>query len=122
MKALATNAVLLLTASPASAQPAAEPALPRADVQVSVGWQNLRAEPTLSRNNWINSIAFVDAAAGWYWTEHLRTQIDAGFGSTGRSYRVSEPISATRPVYQFIDTGITPATFASICSCDTGPR
>jgi hypothetical protein len=112
VKALATISALLLTASTGAAQPVDETALPRADVQAAVGWQNLRSEPTLSRDNWINSIAFVDTAVGWYWTEHLRTQIDVGFGSTGQSYRTRNFPSGTRPLYQFVQTDVTPATFA----------
>lgn len=112
VKALATISALLLAASAASAQPAIQPALPRADVQAAVGWQNLRSDPAGTSNNWVNSIAFADAAAGWYWTEHLRTQVDVGIGSTGKTYRTVEISSGSRPVYRFVRTDVRPATFA----------
>jgi hypothetical protein len=111
VKALATIA-LLLTASAAAAQPPTDLPLPRADVQAAVGWQNLRGESTLTSNNWMNSIATFDAAAGWYWTEHLRTQVDAGFGSTGRQYRAEQVLDDRTPAYALIDTRVTPNTFA----------
>jgi hypothetical protein len=112
VKALATIATLLLTATAVAAQAPFEPTLPQADAQAAIGWQNLRADPTLSRNNWINSIFYADAAAGWYWNEHLRTQIDGGFGSTGRSTRISQIGSGTRPLYRIVNTEATPATLA----------
>ena len=98
--------------SAAAAQSAPSVALPRADVQAAIGWQNLRGEPTVSGNNWINSVWFGDAAAGWYWTEHLRTQVDAGIGSAGRIYRIVDAPSGRQPNYQSINTEIRPATFA----------
>ena len=111
MNALATLA-LLLTASTAAAQPPADPALPRADVQASIGWQNLRADQTVTFNNWINSIALMDGAAGWYWTEHLRTQIDVGVGSSGRSTRFVDRSTGSRSRFQEIQTDVRPTTFA----------
>ena len=110
MKAFAPIAALLLAASTASAQTSAEPALPHADVQAAVGWQNLRSEPSETRNDWINSIALADAAVGWYWTEHLRTQIDAGMGTAGRAYRIVQ-VSTGTPNYRSIETEIRPTTF-----------
>ena len=77
-----------------------------------MGWQNLRSEPSETRNDWINSIALADAAAGWYWTEHLRTQIDAGIGTAGRAYRIVEVPSGTRANYRSIQTEVRPLTFA----------
>lgn len=111
MKTLATLA-LLLTASAAAAQPPADPALPRADVQAAIGWQNLRVDTGLSNNNWINAVALFDASAGWYWTEHLRTQVDAGIGTTARATRFVDRSVGTRTAFQTIDTQVRPATFA----------
>ena len=86
---------VLLTAGPVLAQPAAPPApaasLPRADFHAVIGWQNLRQNrdsgPGDSFNNWTNRIFYGGAGAGWYWTEHHKTQIDAGAGSRGEHYR-----------------------------------
>ena len=104
---------LLFSASAVAAQPAAEPALPRVDVQAAIGWQNLRnREADLSRNNWMNSIVFGDAAVGWYWTEHLRMQIDIGAGSTGHRNRVVDRSAGPRAAYQLVETEVSPATFA----------
>jgi hypothetical protein len=80
---------------PAAAQSPAELAMPaRADFHAVVGWQNLRApgdgdelDTFGSNNNWANGIFFGGAGAGWYWTEHLKTQLDFGGGTRGRHYR-----------------------------------
>jgi hypothetical protein len=61
--------------------------LTRADVQASFGWQNLREPQPFGYDNWINALVFGDAAAGLYWTDHLRTQIDAGTTTEGQHYR-----------------------------------
>jgi hypothetical protein len=64
------------------------PALNRADVHFTIGWQNIRAEqPQTSYNDdWINDIFHGGAGAGWYWNDHLKTQVDIGAGTRGRQY------------------------------------
>ena len=52
------------------------------------------------------------ASAGWYWTEHLRTQVDAGIGTTARATRFVDRSEGTRTAFQTIDTQVRPATFA----------
>jgi hypothetical protein len=90
----------LLAASSAFAQTAAV-ALPRADAHVVIGWQNLRHEqPEVSGNDWLNAIVYGGAGAGWYWTDHLKTQIDAGAGSEGQQYRFQQLSIDGKPVYE----------------------
>lgn len=83
----------LLCAGIAHAQTAAAPdTVPptRADVHAVIGWQNLRQErgeaAADSYNNWANGIFYGGAGAGWFWTEHLKTQVDFGAGTRGRHY------------------------------------
>jgi hypothetical protein len=38
-------------------------------------------------HNWAHAILYGGAGAGWYWTDHLKTQIDAGAGTPARHYR-----------------------------------
>jgi hypothetical protein len=84
--------VSLLVSGTATAQ--AEPptaATHRADFHAVLGWQNLRqdrgADTFDSFNNWTNGILYGGAGAGWYWTEHVKTQVDFGAGTLGRGYR-----------------------------------
>ena len=83
----------LLCAAPAAAQaPDAAPAAGRADFQAVLGWQNLRVDrdgDPFDRpdHNWAHAILFGGAGVGYYWTEHLKTQIDAGAGTPTRHYQ-----------------------------------
>jgi hypothetical protein len=84
-------AVIVACTAPGRAQDATAQ-LPRGDVQSAVGWQNLRGNHSTYGNDWMNAIGAIDGAFGWYWTEHLRTQVDASTGSAGRQYNV-EPLT-----------------------------
>jgi len=64
------------------------PALPRADAHFVIGWQNLHKEqPQDHYNDWLNDIFYGGAGAGWYWTDHLKTQVDFGAGTRAQQYR-----------------------------------
>jgi hypothetical protein len=89
-------AAWLVGAALATAQEPPTTPFTRADVHAVIGWQNLhQAQPVEERygNNWINGILFGGAGAGWYWTDHLKTQVDLGGGTKGHQYRY-EPIFA----------------------------
>src|SRR3954469_1201346 len=82
MKALFLAAVLAQAPGAAPAQ------LPRADVHVVAGWQNLHKEqPVDHYNDWLNGIFYAGAGAGWLWNDHLRTQVDVGGGTKADQYR-----------------------------------
>ena len=87
---LAIGGVLLVSGT-AAAQAEAPVAQPRADFHAVIGWQNLRqdrGEDTFDTfNNWSNGIFYGGAGAGWYWTDHIKSQIDIGAGTLGRGYR-----------------------------------
>ena len=93
MKALFLAALgCLMCAGTAAAQaPNPTAATGRADFQATIGWQNLRLGRDAAfigpDDNWANAILFGGAGAGWYWTEHLKTQIDIGVGTAARQYR-----------------------------------
>ena len=85
MKALLLVAVL--AQSPATPPPQPAGPVMRGDVQAVLGWQNLRNHEAPDRyNDWINDIFYGGAGAGWYWTDHLKTQVDFGAGTRGESY------------------------------------
>jgi hypothetical protein len=79
-------AVWLLGAGVAAAQETPV-AAPRGDVHFVIGWQNLRRDQPQSSNDWMNAIFYGGTGAGWYWTDHVKTQIDFGAGTRGRQYR-----------------------------------
>src|SRR5262245_42775096 len=86
---------LLAQSAPAQLQ------LPRADVQIMVGWQNLHKDRSLDDyNDWLNEIIYAGAGAGWHWTDHLKTQIDIGAGTTGRQFRYEPLVVEGKQTYQ----------------------
>ena len=73
---------------------------PRADAHVAAGWQNLhKPQPQPSYNDWLNAILYGGAGAGWYWTDHLKTQIDIGAGTRGHQYRTDQFVIDRMPAY-----------------------
>ncbi|MEO6236134.1 MAG: hypothetical protein ABIQ52_03995 [Vicinamibacterales bacterium] len=74
--------------------------LTRADAHVVIGWQNLHKEQPAEQNynNWVNGIFYGGGGAGWYWTDHLKTQVDVGGGTRGRQYRSGYSISAGQTI------------------------
>jgi hypothetical protein len=77
--------------------------LVRGDVHGLLGWQNLRnvtsTSGQISGNNWLNAILYGGAGAGWYWTDHLKTSIDIGGGTSGRQYAFTQTNSGSQSIY-----------------------
>jgi hypothetical protein len=80
-----------MVSATAAAQAEAPAGQPRADFHAVIGWQNLRQDRGSDTfdtfNNWSNGIFYGGAGAGWYWTDHAKTQVDFGAGTLGRHYR-----------------------------------
>ena len=86
-----SSLVLSHTAWADQAPAATPPVGPRADIHGVIGWQNLR-QPTDDAafdryDDWANGIFYGGAGAGYYWTQHLKTQVDYGSGTRGDHYR-----------------------------------
>jgi opacity protein-like surface antigen len=62
----------------------------RADAWAAVGWHHARLAEAGEYDDWYHSSVAGTLGASWYWTDHLRTEIDAGATSRGRIY-VFEP-------------------------------
>lgn len=90
----------LLLVSLLAQGPATAPALPRFDVHAAAGWQNLnKAQPQPYYNDWLNAILYGGAGAGWYWTDHLKTQVDFGAGTRAEQYRTRQFVVNGQPAY-----------------------
>jgi outer membrane protein W len=63
--------------------------LVRADAWAGVGWHHARLAEEGEYDDWYHRSLSGSASAGWYWTDHLKTEIDAGTTSRGRIF-VSE--------------------------------
>jgi hypothetical protein len=89
----AIAAIVLVASAPAArAQGVAGP-VSRADLFVSAGWFNAdKSELSSERagNDWYNHSLYGGVGFGWYWTDHLKTEIDGG-ATTGADLRVYTP-------------------------------
>ena len=99
LAAYAAAASFLLSPGVAAGQPTARPEpVMRADVAVIAGWLHVD-RPELDYDNWINDLGFVGGGAGWYWTDNLKTVIDAGVSSSAERYATRQLLVGGAPVY-----------------------
>jgi outer membrane protein with beta-barrel domain len=91
MKVISTVLIAWLVgcAAAAAQEPTGRP-LTRGDVHFVLGWQNIH-KPQESEgfggDDWLNAIFYGGTGAGWYWNDHLKTQVDLGAGTHGHQYR-----------------------------------
>jgi hypothetical protein len=87
---LTLAALALLTGAPVAAQtvPPRSP-LVRADAYGTLGWFN--ADADLSYDDWYNRSLHGGAGVGWYWTDHLRTELEFA-GTTEADIYGAEPV------------------------------
>lgn len=77
-------------AAPASAQDTLASPLARVDAWAGLGWHHARLVEEGEYDDWYHSSLSGNASAGWYWTDHLKTEIDATTTSRGEIF-VFEP-------------------------------
>jgi hypothetical protein len=70
-----------IASAPAGAQPIA-----RGDVTGVVGWFNANKSEFSSYNDWYNRSGYGGAVFGWYWTDHLKTELELGGTSAADLY------------------------------------
>lgn len=83
--------VTLVAAWPASAQSPASvtippPLVPPPDVTFSVGWLNVNKSGLDEYNDWYNRSVHGAMAFGWYWSTHLKTELEASASSRAELY------------------------------------
>jgi hypothetical protein len=89
---------ILLTAEVATAQPPQPAPLIRADLAGVVGWLNVN-QPDGEYDRWINRLGTIGAGAGWYWNDHLKTEVDFAFSSSVEHYDVRDVVVDGRSGY-----------------------
>jgi outer membrane protein W len=72
---------LMTIAAGAGAQP-----LANGDVTTELAWLNVRAVKDSSYNEWYHRSAYGSVAAGWYWTNHLKSEIEVGASTAAELY------------------------------------
>ena len=78
----------VVTSWPAAAQTmgAGAPPLPRADASGLLGWLGHHQSDTGDTGDDWNNRLYAAAQAGYYWTEHLKTEVEVGITSEGSSW------------------------------------
>src|SRR5215203_2479535 len=76
--------LFLWSASPAAAQD--RKPLARGDAAGTAGWLAVNKPAFDTYNDW-HAAVFFTAGAGWYWTDHLKTDVEVGATTESRTYR-----------------------------------
>ena len=92
---------MLPMAMPVLAQPATPPQpVTRADVTGVVSWLAVEKDSLgpFNDDRWHHTI-FGAAGAGWYWNDHLKTEVDLGVGRQSRHYGGRQTIVGGLPTF-----------------------
>jgi outer membrane protein W len=93
--------VALLVAAPAARAQALSEPVSRVDVSAALGWLSANKsglDSEYSRNDWYNTSLYGGAGAGWYWTDHWKTEIDGGLSSPAELSVYSTSVTNGRTV------------------------
>ena len=72
-------------------------ATPRPDIAGSVGWLNVNKSELGNGNDWYNHSAQGALIFGWYWSPHIKTELEVSASSEAEFYAASEQfINGTR--------------------------
>jgi hypothetical protein len=79
----------------------AQPAQPlvRADAVLTVGWLSIDNRESNPYDDWYNRIAHGGGGVGWYWTDHWKTELDAGASTEAETYGYENLVIGGLPTY-----------------------
>jgi hypothetical protein len=97
---LLTVATCFAVALPVAAQPASSSSLTRADLYGAVGWGHLHLGDAAPGNQWDHRSVHATAGAGWFWSDHLKTEVEADVSSRVSFYRFEYVQTAGGAVYR----------------------
>jgi hypothetical protein len=89
---LVPAALLTVAAVPADAQtiPTAAQPVPRKDVTFTAGWLSGKARiDTESWNDWYNRSLYGGITGGYFWTDHLKTEVEVGAATSSKLHGYS---------------------------------
>lgn len=84
---------LWLWSSPAGAQTTSQTSPPdvvRPDIGGSIGWLNVNKSELSSHNNWYNRGLQGAVTFGWYWSTHVKTELEASASKRADFYASNE--------------------------------
>src|SRR5262245_11064583 len=86
MRPLAIFLMILIANPPAAQAQSLAPPLFRADTAASIGWFSAdRAEPESCCREWSSSF-FKGVGGGYYWTDHLKSELDISWPGTTTAF------------------------------------
>ena len=92
----------VVLSAPVLAQPPAP--IARADLSGTIGWQFVNRESApYSGIDWQDSL-IVAATGGWYWTDHLKSELEFGVSKEARANRYRQIVIHGRPTTEFIES------------------
>jgi Outer membrane protein beta-barrel domain len=103
---LAFAAIVASLGAPTAAQSSdAHVGVSRADFSGTLGWFNVhKPHPEDRYDSWANKILDAGAGVSWYWTDHLRTQVDFGATTKDERYDYQPLFIDGRPTYTVSET------------------
>jgi hypothetical protein len=99
MKLPAIMLIVLIANPPATQAQSVAPALFRADTAASIGWFAAdRTEPGTCCGGWSSSF-FKGVGGGYYWTDHLKTEVDISWPGTTQAFTYpNRPATSDSPL------------------------
>ena len=87
----------LASACPAAAQTGSSFALPpaatqRPDVSATIGWLNVNKSDLGDSNDWYNRSAQGALMFGWYWSPHVKTELEISASTEAELYAIREEV------------------------------
>jgi hypothetical protein len=84
-----------------AAQPAPSPIV-RADATASIGWFNAKEHVAPDETDWYSRSAIGTANFGWFWTNNLKTEIEAGASTHAELYGYWTEFSGPQQVFHSV--------------------
>ena len=78
----------------------------RAELSGTLGWLATNRELPAGfeyGDDWQDSL-FAAATAGWYWTDHVKTDLEFGAGTEATAYRSQQIVIDGRPASEFVES------------------
>lgn len=90
----------VLSMSTVEAQTARPEPVQRADLHGDIGWAHVRLDDPSTGERWDHAVAHLAAGFGWYWTDHLKTEVEVVAGSAADFYRFERNDAGTTIAYR----------------------
>jgi hypothetical protein len=99
-RSLLLAALCCTLAVPAHSQPAPPGPEVRADVSGTLGWAHARFDDTGAHAQWDHGIVHGAVGAGWYWTDHLETEVELFGNGTAEIFAFERVESVAQTTYR----------------------